>query len=333
MLLGRSKEKRKLFQNWVEVVFGDVRNVALIFERCSRARLMRYLDEKNPEEVVLDRVLRSAGSARSSNEKFIDNAREAVPQLVRLFEFLILASVDQGATSDVKNRQSNLLLQLENLSEKTLYELSELRSILPWAVRGKFMSWPSVWLSESERADWSEFSQLSSGEQNIISTGAKLIAHAEPGCLIAIDEPEVSLNTSWQQHYTDLIRQSLSLASGSHVLIATHSPHLVSSLPLGEASVLLMERQGGELKTSTIDAEFEGWGAEAVLYQVLDIPSASSYKFQRELAAILLHIQEGGKDKSLLDDFLNKVNRLNFEGADALNEVFSSIGKYRESIE
>lgn len=151
--------------------------------------------------------------------------------------------------------------------------------------------------------------------------------------MIAIDEPEVSLNTAWQQHYTDLVIQSLAQATGSHVFIATHSPHLIASLPAGEASVVLIEKDGERLKTATVDAEFEGWGAESILYQVLDIPSASSYKFQRELASVLRHVQENGRDRNLIDNFLEKVERLNFEGADALTRVIGSIREYRDALE
>ncbi|MCX5576829.1 AAA family ATPase [Kaistia terrae] len=218
------------------------------------------------------------------------------------------------------------------MSHTALLELAELQPAVATAIRGRFFSWPTVAIEGDAWQGWTEFGQLSSGEQNILSTGAKLIAHAEPGCLIAVDEPEVSLNTAWQQHYTDLVSRSLSEAPGSHVLIATHSPHLISSLPFGESSIVQIERNKERLKASTIDAEFEGWGSESVLYQVLDIPSASSFGFQRELASILLHIQENGADRDRLDEFLEKANRLNFEGADALAQVIASIRDYRDDL-
>lgn len=222
---------------------------------------------------------------------------------------------------------------MDTLPNRALTELADLQPAFGAAVRGRFLTWPSVSIEGNASSGWIEFGQLSSGEQNIISTGAKLIAHAEPGCLIAIDEPEVSLNTSWQQHYTDLVLQSLAQAVGSHVLIATHSPHLIASLPAGEASIVLIEKDGEHLKTSTVDAEFEGWGAESILYQILDIPSASSFNFQRELAGVLLHIQKNGRDRSLLDAFLEKAERLSLEGAEALTRVVGSIKEYRDALE
>lgn len=333
MSLYQNNGKRHLFQNWLELVFGGTREVALTFDRISRSQLERYLSEPNPEETLVERMVRSRGSARSGDERFLNESRAAVPKLLELFKYLLNRSEDARSIGEKESKRSNLVLRLDTLPDTALLELANLQSAFSSAIRGRFFSWPSVSIEGNALSGWIEFSQLSSGEQNIISTGAKLIAHAEPGCLIAIDEPEVSLNTAWQQHYTDLVLQSLAQAKGSHVFIATHSPHLIASLPAGEASVVLIEKAGEHLKTSTVDAEFEGWGAESILYQVLDIPSASSFKFQRELASVLLHIQKNGRDRNLLDDFLERAERLNFEGAEALTHVIGSIKEYRDALE
>lgn len=333
MMLYQYGEKRHLFQNWLQLVFGGAREIALSFDRMSRSQLEKLLSEQNPEDAFVDRMLRSRGSARSADERFLDESREAVPKLLKLFRFLFERTEDARNTGFKGSSRTNLILRLDALPEEALIELASLQSAFTAAIRGRFFSWPSVSIEGHTWSGWIEFGQLSSGEQNIISTGAKLIAHAEPGCLIAIDEPEISLNTAWQQHYTDLILRSLAQATGSHVFIATHSPHLIASLPAGEASVVLIERDGQHLKTSTVDAEFEGWGAESILYQVLDIPSASSFKFQRELASVLHHIQENGRNRNLLDNFLEKAERLNLEGADALAQVVGSIKEYRDALE
>lgn len=332
MVLYQDVGKRNLFQNWLRLVFGGTREIALTFDRISRLDLERYLFGQDPEDTLVERMVRSRGSARSSDERFLRESRAAVPQLLALFDYLLHLTDDARDISEKGARRSNLILRLDSLPNEALTELASLLPAIGAAIRGRFLTWPTVSIEGSAWSGWIEFGQLSSGEQNIISTGAKLIAYAEPGCLIAIDEPEVSLNTAWQQHYTDLVLQSLERAKGSHVLIATHSPHLVASLPTGQASVVLLQKDGKHLKTSTIDAEFEGWGAESVLYQILDIPSASSFKFQRELASVLRHVQENGRDRRILDEFLDKAERLNFQGADALAQVVGSIKEYRDAL-
>lgn len=332
MRLYADRAKRDLFQDWVELVFGGTREIALTFDRVSISQIEKFLSDTDPVNALVERMASVRGNARPRDERLLEGAHESAPQLIHLFQYLLSRTQNAESFGSRILSRSGLVLRLDALSYDALVELAELQPAVATAIRSRFLSWPNVAIEGDAWQGWTEFGQLSSGEQNILSTGAKLIAHAEPGCLIAIDEPEVSLNTAWQQHYTDLVSRSLAEAPGSHVLIATHSPHLISSLPFGESSIVQMERDKERLTTSTIDAEFEGWGAESVLYQVLDIPSASSFGFQRELASILLHIQENGTDRNRLDEFLEKTNRLNLEGADALEQLVASIRYYRDAL-
>ena len=324
-LLYQNQSKRRLFQKWFKLAFGKKREFAITYERVSSSQIDNFLHADSPSDYLSDYILKRVKPLEVG-------PKEAAQQLTALFQHLNKNS-ELASRLEGNSAKTTAILRLNALSEESLRELSDLHSALKIAVQCNFMSSPKVVLKNFKGNGWTEFSQLSSGEQNILSTGAKIIAHAKPGCLIAIDEPEVSLNTAWQQHYTDLIRYSLRKAPGSHVLIATHSPHLISSLPMGAASVVLIERKEEKITTNTVDAKFEGWGAEAVLYKVLDIPSASNFKFQRDLGNILLHIQEDGKDKYLLDNFINTAERLNLEANGPLAKIISSIKIYREKIE
>jgi hypothetical protein len=82
-----------------------------------------------------------------------------------------------------------------------------------------------------------------------------------------------------------------------------------------------------------VDAGFEGWGSEAVLYQVLGIPSASSTLFYKDLAAVLEHVQMGGKDVDILDDFLEKASKLDLSGDGPLQIVVDEIKEYRQKLQ
>jgi hypothetical protein len=54
--------------------------------------------------------------------------------------------------------------------------------------------------SRTSRLD-ARFSELSSGEQQVLSMVIRLVATVEPGTLFLIDEPEISLHVSWQSPY------------------------------------------------------------------------------------------------------------------------------------
>jgi predicted ATP-binding protein involved in virulence len=72
-----------------------------------------------------------------------------------------------------------------------------------------------------------DLTSLSSGEQQEVVLSYGLLFRENPGTLILLDEPEISLHVSWQ---TDLIPDLLKISEFSHLefLIATHSPQIIN---------------------------------------------------------------------------------------------------------
>lgn len=71
-----------------------------------------------------------------------------------------------------------------------------------------------------------ELDALSSGEQHEIVLLFELLFNVEPGTLVLIDEPELSLHVSWQKVFLpELI--SISKNVGFYSILATHSPFIV----------------------------------------------------------------------------------------------------------
>lgn len=71
--------------------------------------------------------------------------------------------------------------------------------------------------------DW-----LSSGEQHEFILLHQLLFDVEPGSLLLIDEPELSLHVTWQSEFLeDLIR--IAKRIGFDAIVATHSPYIVGS--------------------------------------------------------------------------------------------------------
>ncbi|WP_342306267.1 AAA family ATPase [Methanolobus sp. ZRKC5] len=67
---------------------------------------------------------------------------------------------------------------------------------------------------------------LSSGEQHELVLYYELLFKIEPGSLILIDEPEISLHIGWQNEFLSDLMKVIDLA-GFDVLIATHSPDII----------------------------------------------------------------------------------------------------------
>lgn len=70
--------------------------------------------------------------------------------------------------------------------------------------------------------------KLSSGEQNELVLFYELLFKTENTKLILIDEPEISLHISWQNTFIDDLKE-ISKLNNLDILIATHSPDIISS--------------------------------------------------------------------------------------------------------
>ncbi|MET7797053.1 AAA family ATPase [Streptomyces decoyicus] len=68
---------------------------------------------------------------------------------------------------------------------------------------------------------------LSSGEQQIFILAHKLLFESDPGTLILIDEPELSLHVLWQSTFIEDLTE-MSTVAGTYFLLATHSPTLIA---------------------------------------------------------------------------------------------------------
>lgn len=68
---------------------------------------------------------------------------------------------------------------------------------------------------------------LSSGEQQELVLLYNLIFKGEKEKLILIDEPEISLNVSWQREFLDDMKKIVKM-NGFSILIATHSPQIIN---------------------------------------------------------------------------------------------------------
>jgi predicted ATP-binding protein involved in virulence len=67
---------------------------------------------------------------------------------------------------------------------------------------------------------------LSSGEQHELVLVYGLLFKTQPGTLLLVDEPEISLHIAWQKQFLSDLRQIISLTP-MDVVLSTHSPQLI----------------------------------------------------------------------------------------------------------
>lgn len=106
------------------------------------------------------------------------------------------------------------------------------------------------------------FTELSSGEQQVLSLLIKCVASASNGCLMLVDEPEISLHVSWQRLLPLAFRQ-IAEHFDSNIVVATHSPVVVASAQTdGDRCYAASGQELNELETSlSIESVlFSGFG-------------------------------------------------------------------------
>lgn len=129
----------------------------------------------------------------------------------------ILPFVNRRAIADAEN-------ELEQMLELT----DDVRSNIRLTEGIKEKSHQVAFMRRNFKGGITPFSELSSGEQQMLALTIKIIASAEPESLMLVDEPEISLHVSWQRLLPTLLAEL-----GDHfrcdIVVATHSPLVISS--------------------------------------------------------------------------------------------------------
>lgn len=141
-----------------------------------------------------------------------------------------------GTFSIILDDREKKLAPFADLADKAERLLKSLnRKLAPKQIRLNVESGYQVFTAAGDPLP---LDQLSSGEQHELVLLHELLFDAEPGTLILIDEPELSLHVTWQ---SDVLPELLEVAKLSQLdfVLATHSPYIV-----GDEYASLMVRLG-----------------------------------------------------------------------------------------
>lgn len=150
---------------------------------------------------------------------------------------------------------------------------------------------------------------LSAGQWSLFSTMVTLALSVKNDTLLLIDEPETGLHPAWQRTFLDTIKRALSHVKGCHVLIATHSPLLLSSLDPKVSNLITLSR---DPDSTDICARLEsvpfGWDASVILQDTFDLDDARAPGLTDLVDDALALLAEGkGNNISQLKDLVKKL--------------------------
>lgn len=134
---------------------------------------------------------------------------------------------------------------------------------------------------------------FSAGQWGLFSSLTTATLAVRNRTLLLIDEPENALHPAWQREYLAELQQALSHCKECHVVIATHSPLIVSSLGAKDADLIGLRLAEDH---SVVAAPLEipmGWQVTDVLEDIFNLPSTRSPKIVSEIETAMRLIAQG----------------------------------------
>lgn len=223
-----------------------------------------------------DVVLHRIGRGR----RFDTQVKKLNEDLSAAWHFFDTVKSFKTVSSKPNSRGHQITLDASSFAE----EGAELAIGLETVRRWRFVSEASLVLQKAQHQV--AFSQLSSGEQQLIGTHLRVQAELEHGTLVAIDEPEVSLHPSWQMRYVETFRTALNDFPSTHVILGTHSHFMVSDAA-PTASTVVVPKVSGAMEFDVFNGPVYGRSPENVLYRVFGTGAVSNFYVERDLAHAL----------------------------------------------
>lgn len=145
------------------------------------------------------------------------------------------------------------------------------------------------------------FDGASSGEANILCSFISLISLIRDNSIIIIDEPEISLHPSWQAKYFELLKIATDNHKDCHIIIATHSPHILSDLSPQRSTVLTLSMENAHISSELLSHSPYAQSIENILLSAFKTPNTRNYYFYSIVQDALQLLAEHERNYDLLN--------------------------------
>ena len=146
--------------------------------------------------------------------------------------------------------------------------------------------------------------ELSSGEKQLFIRAMTLRMLNANNSIILIDEPEISMHPKWQQR---IMKVYENIGENNQIIAATHSPHVVASVP--KESLKLLKRENGRIKVVEYDEINGSYGlpVDIVLKELMELDTLRDPEVEKEIRALwdMLH-----QKKHDTHNFIERYQRL-----------------------
>ncbi len=136
---------------------------------------------------------------------------------------------------------------------------------------------------------------LSSGEGRLLLKSIALACTVTDNSLVLIDEPENSLHPEWQICYLENLQKAFEAVNGCHVVISTHSPHILSSANPNFSFIVPLEKSNNVSTGHPLGGSVYGWSVENILLDLFGLATTRNYYFEMKIRELLAEISKGKK--------------------------------------
>lgn len=230
-----------------------------------------------------------------------------------------------------KGKRKNYILPLNLLIDDS--KINSISWDLGVEIIRKLRISDEIRLIVSKNGEKTAFSDLSSGERCVIGTVARLFEFATERCVIAIDEPEVSLHPSWQIKYIPTLMKAMKHLKSAHVLIATHSHFLVSDVDESSSLIIASNKDVGQIQFDRFDGDVYGRTPDNILYRVFGVGAATNFYVERDLSEALQILSEPENMHFVkLKEIRRRLDKVSADDNPAFNEILNIIDKSLEGV-
>lgn len=214
--------------------------------------------------------------------------------------------------SYIVSRIIYMLGQNENLTmldarKKVTEEINGIFNILELDVKLKGISKDGKNMPIFENSQGEEFdiNELSSGEKQLFLRTLSIKMLEPEDSIILIDEPELSLHPKWQQQ---IIKVYQSIGKNNQIIVATHSPHILGSVP-SENIIILSKNEENKIVPITGEELYSSYGqtSDRILEDIMGMKSARNIEVQNLLDDVRNLVSENRYET---DEFKEKYNEL-----------------------
>lgn len=229
----------------------------------------------------------------------------------------------QSSSEKSEVRDLDLMLEMSN----TLEESYETKSRLSLIRQNKIRLHDIIF---SKKGKVFSISDLSSGERLYLLTVLALCCCIKERTLLLFDEPENSLHPQWQTKIVkDIFSILTKLANECTVVIATHSPLIVSSAPNGVSYIRELPSQEQWVKS-----DFYGRNSDTILADQFGIISPRSLSVAKLIQDCLNALVDVHTNPQIFLDAVDMLvaSQITLTEDDPLNETFKQLVQIRSTL-